>query len=390
MAEVKRTLPRHTILANQGLRIVTTIFDFAVMMAYSLPIFFGLFLGFRGNLTSKQELLNNYTFDSALTLKADNGSVKYLENNGDELSYNNYIVRLRYFYLNYLTGVSPSDESEFYPKEYKAAPNYDEVFKFEGQELKAKDYYTVDWFNTNVLGITSEDPDGDHSESLFTYVKNENPSDESNKYDKSKVGVRREHRYDGQTGKVVDISFDTLNEYLMDQYKDALARLYAQSFYRPVSNTMNLMFASFIFVSFSIGYFFSYIFVPLLRKDGATFGRMILKMQLANSFGYKHSRWQILLRCIPFYVTFTALCFLPLTDMSIVLVIALVILLVSFALMMASPKRRSLSDFTSGLIVVDKKGSIIFDTSADELAYIMEEDGLVDENGNLIEEKLEQ
>lgn len=384
MANVKKTLPRHTNLANQGLRIACFIFDSAVMLAYSLPLYFSLGGVFHNRLTRYETVMNNYVMRSGLGKELVNGEVKYMENAQDEASYNEYFVRLKYYYFNYLVGVAPTNESEYYPEKYYAAPNYDTEFKYNGEMLKPIEYYTVDWFNTNVLEITDEDPNNDKSSSLFTYVPVENPSDD-NKYDKSKIGIPREHYYDAESNTVKEVTYVKLSKLLESSYRESVIHLRNQSFYKPIKTRLNLVYSFIVFVSGSLAYFFSFVFVPLIRKDGATFGKMIIGLRLANNLGYKHKKWQILLRAVPFYVTFTALCFIPFGDIEILLLMGLVILLVSFTLMMASPKRVSLHDLTAGTIVVDRKTSIIFDTSADEIAYSMKEDGLVDEKGNVIE-----
>ena len=122
----------------------------------------------------------------------------------------------------------------------------------------------------------------------------------------------------------------------------------------------------------------------MIRKDGATFGKMIFKLGLANIYGYKHKRYQILMRFIPFFLTLTAVSFIPYVSEYVLFLIALVILLVSFAVMMASPRRVALHDLTAQTIVIEANTSKIFETRADEIAYTMEEDGgvIVDDETN--------
>ena len=62
--------------------------------------------------------------------------------------------------------------------------------------------------------------------------------------------------------------------------------------------------------------------------------------------------------------------------MIIVLAVWLTIVLVSFTLSMASPKKSSLHDFTARTIVVNAKTSILFSNAAEEEDYIAKEDNL--------------
>ncbi len=387
MAITKHSLPRHTNLANQGLRIVAAIFDFAVMIAYFIPLFFlGNFM-FSGVTSPMQATLNEYELNSSLAVVGDNGKLSYLEKDTttDEiawLNYSNYYYSLKYFYLNYLTGSVPTEECYRYPKTYVAAPNVDQEFKDEdGNTKKPVDYYTISWFNTKVLGVDDKEPDAYLSTSLFTYPKND-----QGEYDKTALAIPKAKHYSEDYEKQIDVTLDDLLTYLNDQYITALKHLRKQNFYEPLANKLAFTTAGIVYGEGLIAFFFCYIFVPLLRKDGATFGKMLLKLGLASKLGFKHAKWQLFLRAIPFVATFTLISFLPFVEIEFLGLIALVMILVSFTFMMASPRRSALHDFTAGTIVIDKKSSIIFDTSADEFAYVSEEDGLIDENGNMITE----
>ena len=52
------------------------------------------------------------------------------------------------------------------------------------------------------------------------------------------------------------------------------------------------------------------------------------------------------------------------------------VVLISFALMMASPKRCALHDFAARTIVIDLEGSTLFENELEEEVYIRKEDGL--------------
>ena len=125
----------------------------------------------------------------------------------------------------------------------------------------------------------------------------------------------------------------------------------------------------------------TYIVIPYFIKNGQTVGKKIFKLGLATYDGYKMNDYQLLLRFVPILVVDLSLLLPFWSTVFSALIIPIVTLLVSFALMMASPKRAALHDFAARTIVIDYESSTIFKNELEEEAYIAKEDGIVPDDG---------
>lgn len=355
----KYTLPRHTNLAPIGLRIVAAIVDFAITLAIGLAFLYGVFLFAFSPITDKYESqLNAYRIESHLMVKDEKGNVV-----NSPRSIESYQNAVEGFYLRYMAG-NPLEGEAVSPNAYKP-------LNINGEAVMPKDYYTVSYFNREVLGITQDDPEGDISESYFTYKK-----DKEGNYLKNEIAIRRDVRYDSKLGQKVEITdemFLSNYEYI---YVNANYYLVSQSFYQNVSMPYQFTLQSEIALATFVSGVLSYIVMPLVFKNGQTIGKKIFGFALATYDGYKFHTWQLYLRYVPFFVVNLAMLAPIWTSIFISLGIFLAVILISFALMMASPKKTALHDFAARTIVVDNKSSILFENELEEEAYIRKEDGL--------------
>lgn len=362
----KYTLPRHTNLANTATRVGAFLIDFAIAFALFLIFFYGVSLQIyqfngRYDLYTKMQ---DYTLESGLCyLKEEADGSKSVAIYDTSTDYEIFVEPISEYYLCYLTG-----NREGQP----IAPNYNEPIKLDdGSEVLPKDYYTVAWYNYNILGITEDDPDRETSSLYFTYQK-----DAEGNYDKTKIGTNKTSRYNPDVGKVVELTASDITYQYKVIYQAAYRHLESQNFYQAVSFVYdmgnNICVVSSIILSGAI----VYIVMPLIFKNGQTVGKKILKLGLANYEGYSFKNIQLAMRFMPFFVTSCAF-FLPIwNNFLVVSLVALVIFLVSFALFMASPKKASLHDLAARTIVIDMKTSIIFDNFILEEEYIAKEDNL--------------
>ena len=359
MARIKHTLPRHTNLASQGLRIVAAIVDFAITLAVTLVFYFGCFNLILNSSTSHyRDTLNNYEVESHLKIRNEDGSTSILPNKDPK----DYEDALQGFYLRYMAGLPLEGEAK--------APNSDK----EIDGVLPKDYYTVEYFNTKVLGITQENPDGDASTSYWTYEK-----DADGNFIKDKLAIRRDHRYNPDTGQNVQLTDTDFLVAYQPIYVTAYSLLISQDFYSSTANTYYFYYTLGMVASVLIGGLVSYILLPFILKNGQTVGKKIFKLGLATYDGYKFSNYQLFLRIVPFVILDLAMLIPIWSSILIVIMVLLVVLLTSFALMMASPKRAALHDFAARTIVVNLDTSILFLNEIEEEAYINKEDGYVPE-----------
>ena len=361
MALRKYTLPRHTNLASQGLRIVASIVDFAIALALTLLFYFaGANLIISSTTTGLRNQIDTYKVESHLEIRKEDGSVSIIQSN-DPTDYEN---SLQGFYLRYMAG-NPSEGEA-------VAPNSNKPLNIDGKEVLPKDYYTIRYYNETVLGITQENPDGEQSSSYWTFEK-----DEEGNYLKDKLAIRRTQRYDPERGKVVDLTDTDFLVAYQNVYIRAYQVLVTQDFYLKDSNTLYFYYQLGLTSSIFLAGLITYIVIPYFIKNGQTVGKKIFKLGLATYDGYKMNDYQLLLRFVPILVVDLSLLLPFWSTIFSALIIPIVTLLVSFALMMASPKRAALHDFAARTIVIDYESSTIFKNELEEETYIAKEDGII-------------
>lgn len=364
MARRKYTLPRHTNLASQGNRIGAFLIDLALFFALSLGFFYGCFdLLFKGVTTPARNEMLEEQVHTHLRYE-ENGEVKTPQPEAENC-YETLVPRISYYYLNYLTGDGISDKS-------LASRTWDQKIKNDdGVEVPKNEYYTVSWFNKNVLGVNVEDPDSTKSV-MFTY-----PKDAEGHYDKSKICIPK---------SAEEVSIQDIHYYLQKQYLIAYDNFLHLDYVYSLSNKITFTYSLEFVLSSLIASIITYIIIPWFMKNGQTVGKKVFKLGLATRDGYIFNNKQLLMRLMPLVVCLAATLIPVWTDIMVLLFVYLIIFLVSFALAMASPLKASLHDLTAQTIVVDLKTSKLFNNEMEEDRYLLEEDNIVvnpndDENG---------
>lgn len=366
------TLPRHTNLAPQGLRIAAAIVDFAIWLGLALLLYFFAFsYAVSGKVNESVENTNRYLIESHLCIKDESGNVKYIVSDKTE-DYQNAVegYYLRYLANNPLDGEAVSPDS-IYP------------INIDGKEVMPKDLFNVAYYNKNVLKITQDNPDSAKSESLFTFQK-----DSEGNYLKNEPAIRRTKHYNSDIGIEEELTEeDFLHFYKSDAYPNAYRDLVRRDFYKSTAD-VGYFYTTLAIVSASVvSAIVFYVVLPWILKNGQTIGKKIFKLGLATYDGYLFKNSQLLLRIVPFLLALLAQLIPVIFSQILYLVIFYVALvLVSFALMMASPKKAALHDFAARTIVVELSSSILFENELMEEQYIAREDNLPIENESSGEE----
>lgn len=350
MRQRKYTLPRHTNLARQGSRTGAFFIDLAVFGAFTLVFLFGCFQ-FIFNPVAKpyKTDLEKEQLNSHLRSKDEKGELQIIS---QEASYEEFRDVISYYYMNYLTGeVSEAGTG---------SPLADEKIKLDsGEEVSKKDFYTVEWFNKEVLNIKTDNPENE-STTLFTYVK------VGDTYDKTQLGVPKESSL-----------AEDVNIYMQNAYNTAyLGSFNNLSYIVSLTNKMTFIYSIELVLSALVSATITYVVFPLIFKKGRTIGKKVFKLALANSDGYSFENRQLAMRIMPLAVMILAFLIPIWNDLFLIILIPMIVFLVSFALAMASPKRASLHDFTARTIVIDDQTSIIFDNEFEEEKYTAKEDNL--------------
>lgn len=337
MREHKYHLPRHTNLANQGPRLGAFLIDLAIALALTLGFYFGCFnFVFKGKTKPLSEQIKNERIRSHLFYEVEDGSLDYYSTNSDN---NEFKDALAYFYTVYL----PYESED---KDIKVSLN-------SGETLSKAEYFTVEWFNDEMLDI-----DGNGG-ALFEYQKT------GEEIDKSKVGLIKE-----------DALASNVNSFLQNVWNNANADLAMQPSFRKLNNQNDFYHTLSFICSAIFGLSITYILIPFILKNGKSIGKLAFGLCLADSDGYVLRNYQLFLRIIPVFVVLFSLLIPIWISFSMVILVFVIMLLVSFTFMMASPKRASLHDLLARTIVVDAKTSILFDNPMDEEEYIAKEDGI--------------
>ncbi len=320
----KYTLPRHTNLAPQGPRIGAFLIDLAIFVAITLGLIYGCFrFVFSFKTAPLKSAIKEERISSHLFFEDEQKNLIYFDKNSDNKE---FIDSLAYFYTSYI----PS------------------------KDVSQKEELTTSWFNLNILDV-----EGDGS-AYFEYVKVGEEVDK-NTLANIKEGVN-----------ALDV-----NKYLQTEWLVANETLNKLSTFRDLNNELGFYNSLEIVPSALIASTITYILIPILFKDGITFGKKVFGLCLANNDGYTIEKHQLLMRAMPLDIVILSL-LLPIWKTRLVgFVIFVFIFLVSFSLAMASPKKCSLHDFTGRTIVVNKKTSILFESVSDEEEYIAKEDSCI-------------
>lgn len=361
----RQTLPRHTLLAPLGRRIGATIIDAAITLLMSLVLYFGgTNLIFSSSINTKQAYLYTEEYHSHLFKFENERRISY----NNDVSYETYMDVLSYYYMCYLTGENVVPTPDYSGDiEFFKAPNYKQYVP--GTETLPKDYYTVAWFNKNVLEIEVDVPTPTTS-AYFMYQ-----TDELGNPDKTKIGVKRDKHYSTTTGTEVTITDTELSNFLSRKYSEAyLSSLSQMDFYKSVNQEIGLLTSICWVIPLSLASIINFVIIPIFTSNSSTIGKKIFKLGLCGIDGYSMEKWRLILRVVPLIVTIVGMFFIPMPSYYFSLVLGALVLMASVALYAASPKHCALHDYAARTLCIDTQASIIFNNSIEEEEFVGAED----------------
>ena len=217
------------------------------------------------------------------------------EINGKEDEF--YINHVKYYYLNYKTGVNVEYPTNANPEDYKA-PNYQELI--DGKPRT--EYYTEEWFNTQVAS----------SESIAALISN------------------------------------------------AITDLCNEEFYAKKSTSIKLTGYFLVLPAFFLSFSILYIAIPLIFKNGETLGKKTLHLSFINSQGYAVQRKQIVLRQTFLLLLTTFVCFMVGRVGLGSLAFLGIGTVVYYVATVISKEKRSPADYLAMTLLVDANKSVWF------------------------------
>ena len=266
MRERKYSLPRHTNLASNGTRTGAFLIDFLISTLLTLGLFYGVFSNiFKERNRSFSETLNEERYASHLFFEDENGE---LSSHDKDIPNERFMDDLLYYYTVYL------DEG------------HDEAY-----------------FNKEVLDIEN------NGKGLFKYQV----VDEV--IDKTKVAIFNPEA----SSENINIYLQQISDYAINYSFNKIPKV------KKMINNEQFSYQLTFICSILPALLITYVIMPFIFKDGATVGKKIFGLSLANSDGYKISDWQILLRFVPTLVIVASL-FVPIWSNLLVLLIVFLLL----------------------------------------------------------------
>lgn len=247
------------------------------------------------------------------------------------------INRLSYFYLSYLTGENISANLE-------PSLHYQDRIEVDGVEYAKKDYYTVAFFNTEILKIGEEN-------SYFVYQET------GENIDTTKVGVVDDYYIetaDSDAGPIVRIKRDVnLLLYLKEIYQDAIVLFYNQPSIIQATNYVNFVNSILMLCAGIPSFAIFYLLLPLTSKNYRTIGKHIFKLTIVNDDGYKAKKWRIALRNFPLFGTLIYVAVI--NSIYFQFLLPLLLLMLSVGILVFNTRRKALHDWMAGTVVIDAK-----------------------------------
>lgn len=330
------------VLAPVGKRALAAVIDLILALFIWLGVFAGaqaifLSVDYSKNLASE---MTSYQVASGLYYLGTDGNVAAHD---DYVAYESYQGMVVSYYTDYLVNKCP--------EEYRNAK------------------YTTYWYNVFILG--QDDP-----KSLYTseaLSSRESPSKTDGptyfEYDGANydsLAIPKSDLYvDGDRAK--GLSDDGKKELLafyyspshQSAYFNAGNSLFQMPFYSEPNAAYSAMEKTYpLLVGIAISYSLYYLSVPLIFKDGETFGKRMFGLCLVNKNGFQVQKPQVVIRTLPLALIMLALFFFLGNIYGIMF--TLFILMVSYILVIFTKDHEAIHDFMALTYVVDKRDSVFF------------------------------
>ena len=283
----------------------------------------------------------------------------------DDVSF--YIDHLYYYYHNYKTGTDIELPAPTLTKTFDAfedhfvAPDYNTPIN----GVLPVNLYTDTWFAEIILNIGNDNSLFKIDSSKETFVESIVLVDEAKK--------------------------DDAITYLRNEAYEAASELYYSPYFQEIEKTVEAIQIFIFFPSFALSFFIFYLLVPLLMKDGETFGKKVCHLAVISIDGYKAKKRQIVFRQVLLFLAISFCAVVVGIGVTSFAIMALGVFIL-FILTLISKQKRSPHDYAAFTIVVDSIHSTWFKDQADEERHQKEiEDNMakyrkyVPENKNLIQ-----
>ena len=325
-------------------RFVAAAIDFGlvvILSIFSSMIVYSIVQNSKTKLADTLELETQNISSSHLG-KLDKGQYKsYTSDEYFAKTENGYqiIDSLSYFYTIYLAG----DEAKASTGDIVAI-NAKDNMTIDGVTTTPSEYYTVDWFNVNILGLPKGEQVAKYD--YFVYQKN---GDEN---DYTKMGTINEKYITETDGAISVNASDEMIEYTYNTYKAAVTLFYAQDYmvgYQNYVDSVNNLIVFICRISFA---FIIFEILPLSLVRGKTLGKLLMRMSLVRPNNDSIARWQVIPRGLLILAVPVVLYLIK--NLGIQIAIIGVLLVVSIVLFFVNKNSRMvLHDLISQTVVIE-------------------------------------
>lgn len=325
---------------------------FTRLMAAALDFTIVLFVGmiassliYRGVASNSAELKKETDFQtqhlssSHLARKTNEGFLSYTSDLYFEKTATNYkmIDVLSHFYTVYLT----NDTSKLSSDEVGSL-NWDKEIKIDDEIVVPKDYYSIAWFNENILALPKEGT-SDRTNDYFDYQR-----DESNNPIYTSIGTINAKYIENDAVKAPS----EMENFVFEAYKQAVNSFNTQDFIAASAAKFTQTQDFITFLTRMILVLIIFEIVPLLTKNGKTLGKLMMRLSLVNTKGEKIKKWQVLPRGI-IYLGIPVLLYLVHNIFVQIGVIATFVVASIVLLSIKTKDRMVIHDFIARTIVVE-------------------------------------
>lgn len=281
-------------------------------------------------------------------VKSDEYEFKSTLPRNENAQYSDYRVVqvLAYYYISFLTGENlrendyMKDENgnvtdELALFEYVASPDADKpmvdangnkIIGTDGKDVYPRDYYTISWFNQNILEMPVPGEEGDEEigqdninelNVLFRYQINP----ETNTKDYTKIGVPKDILFKKDVPDPTDPNFvedpdnpidfsltstyfltageNRLLSFLDKKYANAQSNLASKDYFIEKTTFINNVTHYFSWGFIALTVLIYYLIIPLCLKKGQTLGRLFFRLGTVDRrSGFRAKKWQTLVRAL--------------------------------------------------------------------------------------------
>src|SRR5574344_1970209 len=256
------------------------------------------------------------------------------------------LSHLYYYYSSFLTGENvelpnpTSSKTYDMVKDHFVSPDYLDVVA--DTQLKPVEYYTVKWFNNEILSVSDKGAD---------YFDNT---------DENVLATIKE-------GVDADKAITFLNSLISNAQGD----LYYRDYYVKINNTIKWNQAFIIIPPYISVMGILYLLIPMLSKNGETIGKKICHLAVISKDGYSAKKRQILFRFFVFFVEISLSLFAIGVNFTSIATLGVGVFILLMATLI-SKSHRAPHDYAALTLEIDAQKSVWFDSPVIEQLRIDE------------------